>query len=550
MLIQDAPDPQDPGDGDDDDTDDDTDTGPPYGGNGFLLDPGPGPDGYPGDGYSQRGYAEDGYSPAGYQQDAYPADRIGGDRYPGSGYADSPDYWAGPPGFRDVPSPEPGYDRSLYEQPEGPGQGYPDSGDPGIRYSGPAYPDSGHGGVGYPGSGVLDPGLLDPARSGSGYADAESWYGPEGDGFRPPLPLDDDSWDDGEYGPDPEDGYGPDPEDERPARRIPPLAVLFLRRDYRDRDPDGPRRFTSRPQRLGGLLLAGASVVGAAVYVPSILAANSHSLTGVVSGSGIASLNFGASGRVATVRVHLGQVVRRGELLATEAGPAKTAAFRADRAAITADKANLAVLQADGSAAASITAARAQLAKDRARRAADQVKVGDTEIVAPRTGTVVAIFGQPGETVSPAGLRGSTARAQASRTVSLLPSGPVASLRATGVALPVIALRTGGGWQVRLLIPQTSASAVKVGANVTVSIPAAQLSGVRGTITEVSPTPVTSSGGAGYEAVVRVLGRTRITPLSGTTADVQLGSLRRHGQAAPAAAHRLPAHPAAAGTGG
>jgi hypothetical protein len=44
--------------------------------------------------------------------------------------------------------------------------------------------------------------------------------------------------------------------------------------------------------------------------------------------------------------------------------------------------------------------------------------------------------------------------------------------------------------------------------------------------------PVSSSGGAAYEAVVRVLGRTQTTPLSGMTANVQLGSVRLQGQTA------------------
>jgi multidrug efflux pump subunit AcrA (membrane-fusion protein) len=269
-------------------------------------------------------------------------------------------------------------------------------------------------------------------------------------------------------------------------------------------------------------------VVGAALYVPSILAAHGRSFTGVVSSSDIASLNFAASGRVGIVRVHLGQAVRHGELLATETAAARTVGIRADRAAITADKANLAALQADGSAAASITAAQAQLARDQARRATDRMKLVATQIVAPRSGTVVAIFGQAGETVSPAGLRSSAAHAQASPgqqpRVSLLPSGLLASLRAAGMELPVIALRTGGGWQVRLLIPQTDTSAVKVGGNVTISVPAAQLTGIKGTITELSPRSVASSGSVSYEAVVRVLGRTRITPLSGMTANVELSS--------------------------
>ena len=159
---------------------------------------------------------------------------------------------------------------------------------------------------------------------------------------------------------------------------------MFPRRESRDRDDGGSRTFASSAQRLGGILLAGASLVGVAVYVPSILAADSRSFTGVVSNSGIAGLNFGTSGRVGRVLVHLGQVVRKGEVLATEAGAAKSAAVRADRAAITADQANLAALQADGSAAASVAAAQAQLAKDRARRAADRMKLAATEIVAPR----------------------------------------------------------------------------------------------------------------------------------------------------------------------
>jgi hypothetical protein len=222
-------------------------------------------------------------------------------------------------------------------------------------------------------------------------------------------------------------------------------------------------------------------------------------------------------------------------VLATEVG---AAAVRAVRAAITADKANLAALQADGSAATNITAAQAQLEKDRAQRAADRMKLMATEIVAPSRGTVAAVYGQPGETVSRAGLSSSAVHAHASpgqQPGSSLPSSePLASLRAAGLALPVIALRTGGRWQVSLLIPQTATSAVKVGEDVTISVPAAQLSGVKATIRELSPTPVSSSVGGAYEAVARVLGRTRSIPLSGMTANVQLGSLRLQGQTAGA----------------
>ena len=453
---------------------------------------------------------DDDYGPD-YLADRITEDRITEDRYRESGYADFPD--SGPPtlSYHDVGYAGPGYQDPDYAEAGYPGPAYPDSG----------YPDSGYSDAVYPDSGPASPGASDHG----------AWYEAEADGFRAPPAPEDYPWDDAEAG-------DPDLDDEPSVRRAPLLESLFLRRGPRYRDPEGSRKFAGGAQRVGGILLAGASVVGVALYVPSILAADSRSFTGVVSSSGIASLNFGTSGRVGSVRVHLGQVVRKGEVLATEAGAAGTAAVRADRAAITADKANLAALQADGSAPASITAAQAQLEKDRAHRAADRMKLVATEIVAPRRGTVIAIYGQPGETVSRAGLSRSAVHAQASPgqqpRFSLLPSGPMASLRATGLALPVIALRTGGGWQVSLLIPQTDTSAVKVGGDVTISVPAAQLSGVKGTVRELSPLPVSSSGGAAYEAVVRVLGRTRITPLSGMTANVQLGSLRLQGQTAGA----------------
>jgi multidrug efflux pump subunit AcrA (membrane-fusion protein) len=512
MLIQDLPElAEDDGGAWDHDVQDDYDTAPAYLGNGFSLDPVAGPDSYRPDGYQPDGYQPDGYQPDRYPQDRYPGGRITGDRYPESGDADSRDYQPGPPGWRDPGYPEPGHGDSGYSGSGHPDPGYSDTGYPRTRYYGPDHPDSGYSGA--PGS--------------------ESWDRAVADGFGLPVP-DDDPWDDGGE-------YEPEPGEKPAARRTPLLTVVFPRREPRDRDAGGSRKFVGSAQRLGGILLAGASVVGVAYYVPSILAADSRSFTGVVSNSGIASLNFGTSGRVGRVLVHLGQVVRQGQVLATEAGGAKAAAFQADRAAITADKANLAALQADGSAATSIAAAQAELAKDRARRAVDRMKLAATEIVAPRSGTVVVIDGQPGETVGPDGLSGSAAHGGVSPgqqpRFSLLPSGPMASLRAAGAALPVIALRTGGGWQVRLLIPQTDTSAVKVGGKVTISVPAAQLSGVHGTIAALSPMPVSNSGSAAYEAVVRVLGRTAVTPLSGMTANVQLGSLRLRGRAAPLPAH-------------
>jgi multidrug resistance efflux pump len=282
--------------------------------------------------------------------------------------------------------------------------------------------------------------------------------------------------------------------------------------------PGGLREYVTAPQRLGGILLAAASVLAVALYVPSVLAADQHSFTGVVSNSAISSLNFGATGRVGTVLVHLGQAVRKGQVLATEDAPTVVAALQADRVAVAADKSNLAALLAESAPASSIATVENELASDRARRAAARMKVLATEIVAPAAGAVVAIYGQAGAAATPAGLRGSAGPGQAALRqqpqFSLLPSGPS----------PVLALRTSGGWQVRLLIPQSSVAGVRVGKGATISVPAADLSGVRGTVTELSPTPVSTSGGASYEAVISVPSHTAVTPLSGMSANVQLAS--------------------------
>jgi hypothetical protein len=143
---------------------------------------------------------------------------------------------------------------------------------------------------------------------------------------------------------------------------------------------------------------------------------------------------------------------------------------------------------------------------------------------------VIAIAGQTGETVTSAGIRTYSSQSQTSGSqsppFSLLPEGPVASLKsnASGSALPMIALRTSTSWEVTVLVPENATSSIRDGQKVTISVPAVGLKGLSGSIQQISPTPVTTSAGTAYEAVVSVNGHQRVTPLSGMTADVQLSS--------------------------
>ena len=289
------------------------------------------------------------------------------------------------------------------------------------------------------------------------------------------------------------------------------------------------RRHITGPQRLGAILLAACCLAAATWYVPRVVAADARTFTGTVSSDGITDLNFGSPGLVGRILVRPGTQVRAGQVLATETSPAATAAIIADQAAIAADQAKLAGLRAANAPGLSTAAARAQLAKDRAQLAADQAKLMETQIVAPARGEVVAVNGQPGEAVTSAGVRSYAAPSPSSAqppAFSLLPEGPAPSMKSSSSASaqPLISLRTSAGWQVKMLLPESSISAIRPGLDVTVSVPAAGLNGIRGYIQELLPTPVSTSGGVAYQAVVHVLGQQRAVPLSGMTANVQLGS--------------------------
>ena len=284
------------------------------------------------------------------------------------------------------------------------------------------------------------------------------------------------------------------------------------------------RRPVTAPQIAGGILILAIVVAAAVWYVPRIVRSDARSFTGTVSSSGVTNLNFANSGLVGKVAIQLGQAVKAGQVLATETSPSTTAAISADRASITADKASLAELRVSGTQA-SIAAAGAQLAQDQAQLASDKVKLAETQIIAPSAGTVIAINGQTGETVTAAGIRSYSSQSQTAGTqsppFSLLPEGPAANVKSSSSqsALPMIALRTSSSWQVTVV--SESRSAGPRGQEVS------RGRGRRPDRTRHHPAglamPVSTSIGTAYQAIVRSAA-TSGTPLGGMTANVQLAS--------------------------
>jgi len=396
------------------------------------------------------------------------------------------------PGYYEPAYPEPGY----YEPPYEPGYYQPNY-EP--EYYEPQYREPQN----------YEPQYSEPRYSEPRYSEPA----PGGEAYGP-----------GEYDQDPAPGYR-DPGDNFPGQPEPDAYLDDVA------DPEPParrprgrpypggrrnRRVSLGPKGVAGIAVAAASVVGVAALAPSILtAAENETLTGVVTQSSLESLNFAAAGRVGRVRVRLGQVVRKGQLLAREITPAGAlSALRTDRAAIVADKTDLAALIAAGAPTASVTAAQAQLAADRAQQAADQAAM---VIRAPMAGTVVAVFGRAGDPATAAGLAG-----PGQQSATQLSALTLAGLRGGGRELPMMALRTSSQLRVRLLIPAESPAALKVGSAVTLSVPAAGLTRVTGVIIELAGRP--SSAGGGDVAVVQVRGTVPATALTGMQADVHLSS--------------------------
>lgn len=403
--------------------------------------------------------------------------------------------WAGPPPWP-APGEDPGYYDPAYYQTAYPEPGYPEPGYPEPDYYQPGYADPGAYQQRY-----YEPDYAREPGEPDGYCQEPLYYQDPPEQQAAPI--------------DAGDGFAGQPE---PDEYLDDIAEFELQppvRRPRVRPSGGSRNRRGRlgPRQTAGIAVAAASVLGVALLAPSILtAAENETLTGVVTQSSLNRLNFAAPGRVTRVRVRLGQVVRKGQLLAREIAPAGAlGALRTDRAAIVADKVDLAALAAAGAPPDSVAAAKAQLATDRAQRAADQAAM---LIRAPLAGTVVAVFGRAGATATPAGL---PAPAQAAATQ--LSALTLASLRGGGRELPVIALRTASRLQVTLSIPAESPAALRVGSVLPLSIPAARLTRVSGVITTLTP-----SNGGGQVAVIQVRGTIPATALPGMRATIHLKS--------------------------
>jgi multidrug efflux pump subunit AcrA (membrane-fusion protein) len=306
------------------------------------------------------------------------------------------------------------------------------------------------------------------------------------------------------------------------GRRAARARTAGRRRRWPAPQPTGPQRFLA-------VVIAAGCALCCSWYVRQVATADRSVLTGAVTSTGVLDLNFAAPGVVARVLVHVGQQVRRNQLLATESAPGSAAIETADAAAVAADKQQLG---AEAGGVASVAAIRAQLARDEARLAIDEQAAAQRRIFAPAAGVITAVDAQPGQSAAPGGIRdliGQQSPVDPPPLFSLLPKSPQVGTKSglgSVAAMPAIQLRTSRSWQVLMLVPEGSAASVRGGQPVRVSVPAAGLSAVPGVVEQLLATPVITADGGMYEAVVTV-GSRQDPPLDGMTANILLTSAGR-----------------------
>jgi arylsulfatase len=144
--------------------------------------------------------------------------------------------------------------------------------------------------------------------------------------------------------------------------------------------PYNPHRRRLRSARgvlVGAMVVAAAFLLGVAVN--DLLLSDPLSATGVVQPTTEAQLNMSATGPIASLPVHVGQLVRAGQVLASQDTTAITAKLSADRSKLAADQAMLQQQQA-GTQTVQLQQLKDQVSTAQVSQITAQQKLNQTEV--------------------------------------------------------------------------------------------------------------------------------------------------------------------------
>jgi macrolide-specific efflux system membrane fusion protein len=245
---------------------------------------------------------------------------------------------------------------------------------------------------------------------------------------------------------------------------------------------------------------AGASSPGRIVRVSRGTIVSSVSASGSVASANSRDLAFGASGTVDTIKVQVGDKVKKGQLLATVDDASAQDTLRSAQAALSAAEAG------DTSTAAGYSSyVQAKTSYDSAKRALD-----GTELKAPFSGTIVAVNGSVGGSSSGSsssstssgtgGSSGSTGSGGAAGGGSSSTASSSASSGSTGSGFMTIA--DTAKLDIKGEFTESDVAKVKKGQQASVTFDAMQGTQASGKVTAIDQTSTTSNNVVQYGVTV------------------------------------------------
>lgn len=203
--------------------------------------------------------------------------------------------------------------------------------------------------------------------------------------------------------------------------------------------------------------------------------------SGTVAAAKAADLDFAVTGRVTQVRVKAGDIVHKGDVLATVGTAALAAQLAAAQATVTADEAKVA---ADSSGSAQRAADEAALTAAQANLHSAQVALHDAKLRATISGTVTSVDLVVGQQVYGGSANGAAANSGSETQVSI---------------------QSTSSFIVNATVDDTQISEVKKHQDVSVT-PQGATSPVSGTVTSVGAIPTSTSGVVSFPVTVALTG--------------------------------------------
>ncbi|HWC33798.1 MAG TPA: biotin/lipoyl-binding protein [Mycobacteriales bacterium] len=204
--------------------------------------------------------------------------------------------------------------------------------------------------------------------------------------------------------------------------------------------------------------------------------------SGTVAPAKQAGLDFAASGRVTHVKVKAGDVVHKGDVLATVGSSALAAQLAAAAAMVTADEEKVAT---DSPGSAQLASDEAAVSAARANLHSARAALHDAKLRATINGTVTAVNLVVGQQVN----GGSTAAAAVSN----------------GSSAAQVQIQSASSFIVNATVDDTQISEVKKHQDVSVT-PEGATAPVAGTVTAVGAVPTSSSGVVSFPVTVALTG--------------------------------------------